>query len=136
MRSAKVIKWFYINNAFNNRIVYGFYNKGKLEAYYIFICNFENVNKLICYDIWSENLTTDILKSFVVYAINETNNNNIDVIIFPEFNNHLKKLFNGLGFINKKVEDKRLFKYSSEESPGLQKLEETYFTNFLVNTEM
>ena len=130
VRTSDVINWYCFDNINLNKVLFGYFHKGELQAYAIFnIISDRDSKQLICADVWGIQINKKIVKSFCAAAMRYANDNKIDMIKYPRFDDSLGQILHSLGLFQIKSIDKRYLKTSDEKFDAINN-SSTYFTYF------
>lgn len=130
IRTSEVLNWYCFENPVFEKILFGYFNNGKLQAYCIFKKeNKKGLRKLICLDLWGYKINKKIVKSFVLAANKFAAENNIDLVRYSVFYDKLDNFYHRLGLFRRNIIDRRYFKMSAEKFKVI-KDNKTYLTLF------
>lgn len=131
VRTSDVINWYCFGDINFEKILLGYFHNDELQAYAIYniILSDNKLKQLFCTDLWGININKKIVRSFCAAAMKYANDNKIDIIRYPHFDNHLGNIYCRLGLFRHKVIDNRYINTSAEKLKALNDTE-TYLTYF------
>ncbi len=130
VRTSDIINWYCFGNKDFEKILFGYFKNGELQAYAIFNIIIQNkLIMLVCSDLWGININKKIVKSFCLSAMKYAKGNKIDIVRYPHFDNHVGTIYKKLGLFRYKSIDRRYIKTSAENIKALNE-KKTYLTYF------
>jgi len=116
IRSADFVNWYCFGNDSYAKELFGCFRGDKLLGYGIFWRKHRGrLKTLECVDLWVEPGESTVITSLVRCADKYARENSLDLVVFPHFNEALKKHLTGLGLLRVKFLRRR--EYFKADAP-------------------